>query len=180
MASSAGHCSARVLVVDDDVDTVETMAMVFHSHGARVYKAYDGTAAIERARIYRPHLVLLDLALPGFDGYQIARALRQQRYPKNPTLVAVSGRGRPVDKARWTEAGFDLHLMKPIEFGVLEHLLSLCRETGTLVQRARQLAHAQWTASRSLLLAQIQMAATFLQLAQTTPDTVVEHRCLAK
>ena len=105
----------RVLVVDDSVDTANTLKLFLEFAGHDVRSVFDGPAALVASRTYQPDVVLLDLGLPGMDGYDVARQLRRQLEGKSPMLVAVSGYGQDEDKRRAHEAGFDLHLTKPAD-----------------------------------------------------------------
>jgi PAS domain S-box-containing protein len=105
----------RVLVVDDNVDSVETMALLLESQGHEVHTAVDGPTAIDRAAELQPDVVLLDIGLPGMSGYEVARALRRQPHPQAMTLVAISGYGRDSDREAAHAAGFDHHLVKPAD-----------------------------------------------------------------
>jgi CheY-like chemotaxis protein len=114
---------ARILVADGCVDTVETMTWLLRSWGHEVVGVCDGTAALEAARSYRPEVVLTELALPGIDGFEVARRLRRQKELAQTRLVAVTGYGQDRDRRRAREAGFDLHLIKPADPEVLRELL---------------------------------------------------------
>jgi len=178
MAPGTTESNPRVLVVDH-LYTAETTTVLLEFHGAQVDRAYDGRTAIELARASCPDIAFVDLGIPAMDGCEVARALQQLPSPKTPVLVAVSDLGQPFDKIRCAEAGFDLHLWKPVDFvAVFEHLRLLVQ--GPSLERARKLARANRTASRDLLLAQVQMAATFLRIAQTTRNATTRQRCLAK
>ena len=116
--------SLRVLVVDDNVDTVTTLAMLVQESGHEVRTAYDGSAVLEVALDYRPNLVLLDIGLPGLNGYEVAKQLRQQPALQNAVLVAMTGYGRESDRQRSREAGFHHHLVKPGDFGKVLQILA--------------------------------------------------------
>jgi PAS domain S-box-containing protein len=103
----------RVLVVDDNVDTAETIALVLKLAGHEVQAVHDGPTAIEAALTFQPEVVLLDIGLPKMDGYQVAKCLRQQAAPPK-LLVALTGYGEEKDRRRSREVGFDLHLVKPV------------------------------------------------------------------
>src|SRR5262245_27951905 len=115
---------ARILVVDDDADTVASLAMLLKIHGYEVQTARDGSEAIAVALRWRPEFVLLDIGLPDMDGYQVALRLRQEASCQGIVLIAVTGYGSPEDRTRSREAGIDDHLLKPVEPGVLLALLS--------------------------------------------------------
>jgi DNA-binding response OmpR family regulator len=105
----------RVLIVDDDRDTADSLAIFLRHAGHRVGVAYDGDGALEAARIDPPHVVVLDIGLPGLDGYEVARRLRREPGLAGVTLVALSGYGSELHQARSRDAGFDHHLVKPID-----------------------------------------------------------------
>jgi signal transduction histidine kinase len=115
--------AARVLIVDDCTDTARAMARLLELLGHEVWTAHDGPAAIESARSQRPQFILLDIGLPGMDGYQVARHLRNEECSKGSLIIAVSGYGREEDQRRSREAGFDYHLVKPIDHNVLLKIL---------------------------------------------------------
>jgi CheY-like chemotaxis protein len=119
--------SKRVLVVDDNIDTAQSLAQLLTKLGYDVQTAYDGLSALATARTYRPDIMLLDLGLPGMDGYQVARELRQDDCFRetNLRLIAISGYGQAQDRHRSTAAGFDHHFLKPVK---LEQLLSMLNE----------------------------------------------------
>jgi PAS domain S-box-containing protein len=116
--------SLRILVVDDNRDTADTEALLLRAHGHQVEVAHDGPAALELAHQFRPHVFLLDLGLPGLNGYEVAVRLRKEGFANEP-LIAISGYGQPDDRERCRQAGFDHHLVKPVENSAL---LALLRE----------------------------------------------------
>ena len=121
-APSPAH-AARGLVVDDNVDAAQTMAQLL-SCGHEVQVVFDGAAAIEAAQLYRPAAVLLDIGLPGMDGYEVARRLRQLPELRGVLLVAVTGYGQERDRLRVEEAGFHHHVVKPVAPELLRQLLA--------------------------------------------------------
>jgi signal transduction histidine kinase len=116
--------SLRVLVVDDNVDTVTTLALLVKESGHDVRTAYDGSAVLEAALDYRPNVVLLDIGLPGLNGFEVAKRLRQQPALQNAVLVAMTGYGQQSDRQRSHEAGFDHHLVKPGDFAKVLQILA--------------------------------------------------------
>ena len=102
----------------------ESLALVLRLWGHDVSVAYDGAAALEAAKTHPPEVVLLDIGLPILDGYQVARRLRQQRGLERARIVAVTGYGREEDRRKAREAGFDLHLVKPVDPKVLQEVLT--------------------------------------------------------
>jgi signal transduction histidine kinase len=113
----------RILVVDDNEDNAESLALVLRRLGNEVLTAYDGEAAVEKAQSFSPDVVLLDIGLPLLDGYAAARAIRDQPWGKGMTLIAVTGWGQDHDRMLSQEAGFDAHLVKPLDHGELRKLL---------------------------------------------------------
>jgi CheY-like chemotaxis protein len=113
----------RIMVVDDNLDSAETMAELVRIWGYDVRTAHDGPAAINTARAFRPHVVLLDVGLPGMDGYELARRLRAEGLAGD-LLVSVTGYGQEDDRRRAEEAGFDHHLTKPVDPDTLLRLVS--------------------------------------------------------
>ena len=112
----------RVLVVDDNTDSAETMAEMLKLWGHEVQMAHDGPGALEAARAQLPDAVLLDVGLPVMDGYETARRLRQEGLG-GKLLVAVTGYGGAEDRRRAAEAGFDRHLTKPVSPEALRAIL---------------------------------------------------------
>ena len=119
---SAGN-GLRVLIVEDNQDSAESLAMMLGLWGHAVETASDGLAALESVTRREPDVVLSDLGLPGMDGYELARQLRQRPGLEDVVLVALSGYGREEDTRRALDAGFDHHLVKPPDLDVLAELL---------------------------------------------------------
>jgi PAS domain S-box-containing protein len=117
--------ASRVLVVDDNIDTARGLARLLRSLGHEVKSAHSGPDAIDAARAFRPEFVLLDIGLPGMDGYQVTSTLRLEEAGKNATIVAVSGYGQDEDRKKSRAAGFDHHLVKPVDVDTLLALLAL-------------------------------------------------------
>ena len=113
----------RILVVDDNQDSAESMAMFLRTIGHEVRTAYDGLVAIEAAEEFQPNVILLDVGLPGLNGYKVAQRIRERRGP-SVVLIALTGWGQEEDRRRSKEAGLDHHLTKPVEFDELTKLLS--------------------------------------------------------
>jgi PAS domain S-box-containing protein len=113
----------RILVVDDNKDAAETLAMLLRLTGHQVRLAFDGPAALTVAHEFKPQLMFLDIGMPGMDGYEVASAVRADDQIRPLTLVALTGWGQEEDRRRSREAGFDHHLVKPVEPAVLEELI---------------------------------------------------------
>jgi CheY-like chemotaxis protein len=114
----------RILVVDDNEDTAKGMVKLLKLSGYTVKMAHTGPEAISAAKEHHPEVVILDIGLPGMDGYQVAEALRQEECCKDAMIVAVSGYGEEQARQRSIEAGFDDHLVKPVDFDTLLGVLS--------------------------------------------------------
>jgi PAS domain S-box-containing protein len=116
--------SLRILVVDDNQDAGETLAMLLRLEGHEVRVAKDAYAALEQMKTYQPAVAFLDLGMPGMDGYELCRRLREQTRQEPLFLVALTGWGQEEDRRRSQEAGFDRHLVKPVEPQSLKRLLT--------------------------------------------------------
>jgi DNA-binding response OmpR family regulator len=106
---------AKVLVVDDNVDAAETLAEWLACEGHQVCVAHDGRSALDVAAQERPHAYILDIGLPGMDGMELARHLRQMPHSAQAWLVALTGYGQEADRDKSAKAGFDEHFIKPVE-----------------------------------------------------------------
>jgi PAS domain S-box-containing protein len=121
--ADVGPDSLRVLVVDDNVDAAESLSTLIGCWGHDARMVTDGEAALAQARTFRPRLMLIDIGLPGIDGYQLARELRRMPALEGVMLIAVTGYGREDDVQRSHAAGFDQHWVKPFDTDALEELL---------------------------------------------------------
>lgn len=119
-AERGGSC---VLVVDDNRDAAHMLAALLEAHGHATALAFDGPSAITAATRVQPDVALLDIGLPGMDGYQVARALRNEPLLRGIVLVAVTGYGSKDDRERALEAGFDAHVSKPVDYATLQRLV---------------------------------------------------------
>ncbi len=123
IAGSDLRVPKRVLVVDDNRDAAESLGMLLDLLGAEVRVVFDGPSALELLPNYKPAVVLLDLGMPGMDGLEVARRIRQQPEFADVKLIALTGWGQPEDRSRSQSAGFDYHLIKPADVRALENLL---------------------------------------------------------
>lgn len=122
---AAGTPAARrVLIVDDNIDSADSLAMLLQLGGHDVHVAYDGLQALDLAARLQPQVLLLDLGLPGLDGCELCRRIRQQPWSAQALLIAVTGWGQAADKQRSRDAGFDGHLVKPVDVQALERLIA--------------------------------------------------------
>jgi two-component system CheB/CheR fusion protein len=122
-ARAAGPGARRVLVVDDNVDTAESLAALLRLRGHEVEVAFSGPMALDVAASFEPETVLLDIGLPGLDGYEVAASVRRHHRLAKTTLVALTGYGQEADRLRAREAGFDHYLTKPVDPLVIYQLL---------------------------------------------------------
>jgi signal transduction histidine kinase/CheY-like chemotaxis protein len=117
--AAAAHAAAggmrRVLVVDDNIDAAESLALLLQQDGYATATAHGGQDALVKARSFRPEIMILDLGMPVMDGFAVARAVRADPALAQVRLIALSGYGQPEDRSRTAEAGFDAHLVKPID-----------------------------------------------------------------
>jgi signal transduction histidine kinase/CheY-like chemotaxis protein len=116
--------SRRVLVTDDNRDAANSLAMLLKLGGHQVATAYDGIEAVEKAASYRPDVMLLDLGMPGKNGYDVCRSIRQEPWGKDIRIVALTGWGQEQDRQKTREAGFDEHLVKPVSATALNEVLA--------------------------------------------------------
>ena len=114
----------RVLVVDDNRDSADSLALWLELAGHEVRTAYGGQEALDAAEAFLPAVVLLDIGMPGMNGYDVARGLREQPATRTALLVAMTGWGQDEDRCRSQEAGFDQHLVKPVDPQHLKNLLA--------------------------------------------------------
>ena len=119
----------RLLVVDDHPDSGDSLQRLLAISGHEARVAHDGLAAVAEAERFRPDVILLDIGLPRLNGYEACRLIRKQAWGRDVILVAVTGRGEDEDRRRSREAGFDGHLVKPLELDALFALLGTLRRT---------------------------------------------------
>jgi two-component system CheB/CheR fusion protein len=124
MRDSHPPFSLRVLVVEDDPDTAQTLALLLKLWGHEVTVAYGGPDALDAAPTFQPDVVFLDIALPGMDGCEVARQIRRLPGMDKALLVAITGYGHEADVRRCKEAGIDCHFLKPTEPALLRELLN--------------------------------------------------------
>ncbi len=124
-APQAAQQGRRVLVVDDNADGADTMRMALEMLGYSVECAYSGNAALALAASFRPHAVVLDIGLPDIDGYQVAAQIRSEDWGQDLALIAATGWGQDADRKAASAAGFDHHLVKPLDFLVLDTILKM-------------------------------------------------------
>ena len=124
LAPPAGDRSVRVMVVDDNVHAAQSLAVVLQLWGHDVLVAHDGPSALDAAPVYRPEVILLDIGLPGMDGYRVAEQIRAIPILSRATILAMTGYGGAADRGRSEAAGFARHLVKPLDLDALERYLA--------------------------------------------------------
>ena len=132
MATSGSQGPLKVLIVEDNRDARTTLRMLLTmGYGHLVYEAGEGLSAVQLALEQRPDVALIDLGLPGIDGYEVARRIRESLGRNAIFLAALTGYSDDDDRVRTEEAGFDVHLVKPVESAALAQLLRQVAATGT-------------------------------------------------
>jgi two-component system CheB/CheR fusion protein len=121
---AAPRVARRVLIIDDNRDAANTMAMLVDELGGSTRIAHDAGSGLEAVQEYQPDIVFLDIGMPGIDGYEACRRMRQRPSQKAVVIVAVTGWGQPQDKRRALQAGFDAHLTKPVDLEALARILA--------------------------------------------------------
>jgi DNA-binding response OmpR family regulator len=117
----------RILVIEDETDTAETLKILLSFDGDDVEIARDGVTALIAAQTKPPDVVILDIGIPGMNGWEVASRLRQMTFARTPTVIAASGYGQEKDRKRSHEAGVDFHFVKPTDPAVAQKLLSSLR-----------------------------------------------------
>jgi CheY-like chemotaxis protein len=121
---STNSTRRKILVVDDNRDSAMSLSLLLELDGHEVRRAYDGLEALEIADHFRPEVTLLDIGMPRLDGYGAARELRRRDWARGSLLVALTGWGQQEDKRLAREAGFDHHMVKPVDPDALRRLLA--------------------------------------------------------
>jgi len=170
----------RVLVVDDNRDAAEMMALLLGLEGHEVATAYDGASGISKVLSFQPNLVLLDLGMPEADGYDVARQIQTLPLSPRPLLVAMTGYASLDDTRRSAEAGFDLHVSKPVFPDVFDGLAQVLKPSGGIVRRVREIGDNSCHAVTTLMLQHLEMANMYLDAAVATTVTDVKVRWIAK
>jgi two-component system CheB/CheR fusion protein len=128
-AEAAPTSALRILVVDDNQDSAISMTLLLELQGHEVHVAHAGKVALTIANDKRPDVILLDIGMPGMNGYEVAKHLRAQEAFDNTLLVAITGYGRASDLKLTQSAGFDHHLVKPVDYDKLQAVLSSCSDS---------------------------------------------------
>jgi CheY-like chemotaxis protein len=126
VARPEGTSKPVVLLIEDNDDGREMMATMLSACGHRIHHAADGAQGVQLAQDCHPDVALVDIGLPGIDGYEVARRLRTNADTRHIKLIALTGYGLANDQRRVLDAGFDMHLVKPVEIDNLLNAISLC------------------------------------------------------
>jgi two-component system, sensor histidine kinase len=118
------ECPRRILIVEDNHDVRESLRIVLEMAGHQIFEADSGLSGVACAITNRPDVALIDIGLPGIDGYEVARRIRSASESQGMVLIALTGYGLPEDRLRAERAGFDAHLVKPVDFEQLDELLT--------------------------------------------------------
>ena len=110
-------------MVDDNKDSADSLGMLLQLSGNTIFTAYDGLEALDAAATFLPDVILLDIGLPKLNGYEVARRIREQPWGREMMLIALTGWGQDEDRRLSGEAGFDFHLVKPVDLAALEKLV---------------------------------------------------------
>jgi len=121
-AQSSSAPTRRILIVDDNQDSADSLAMLLELEGHQVRAVYTAMDALEQVSVFAPEIVLLDIGLPGMNGYDVAQKINAMAHP--PRLIAVSGYAQREDKERSAAAGFSAHLVKPVDIAALKKVLT--------------------------------------------------------
>jgi CheY-like chemotaxis protein len=124
MSAHQPSTQRRILVVDDNADSAESLAMLLQLQGNDTQVARDGIEAVEKGADYKPDVILLDIGMPGMNGYDTCEMIRAAPWGKESLVIAMTGWGQDEDRRRSAEAGFNFHLVKPIDHGQLLELLA--------------------------------------------------------
>jgi CheY-like chemotaxis protein/two-component sensor histidine kinase len=127
---SASPPKLRILVVDDNYDAAESLAILLEIDGHQVQTAYDSLSALEIAKTERPDVILMDIGLPGMNGYEVVQELRRNRELDRTLIIALMGYGRVEEKEKSRAFGFNEHLVKPLNIELLRTILNKYKETG--------------------------------------------------
>jgi CheY-like chemotaxis protein len=128
VSAALATSARRILVVDDNTDSAMTLDMLLKLSGHETRIAHDGLEAVAAAGEFRPEVVFLDIGLPKLNGFEAARRIRGQSWGKEMVLVALTGWGKEEDRRKSKDAGFDAHMVKPVDYSALVQLLA---ESGT-------------------------------------------------
>jgi PAS domain S-box-containing protein len=131
-AEPAPVSGRRILIVDDNEDGAVSLALLLEMAGYETLSAHDGIEAIEAAERFRPDTMLLDIGLPRLNGYEVCRRIRREPWGKDVVLIALTGWGQEEDRHRSREAGFDTHMVKPVDHDVLMALLASTKRSGSI------------------------------------------------
>ncbi len=123
LAAGYGSAPRRILLVDDNRDAADSLAMLLQSDGHDTHVAYDGATALERVESLQPEVILLDIGLPALNGYEVCQQIRARSSSRQAVVIAITGWGQESDRRKSRDAGFDAHLVKPVAYSELVTLV---------------------------------------------------------
>jgi CheY-like chemotaxis protein len=129
----ADAVTLRILIAEDNRDSASSLKVLLQGLGYEVHVVNDGESAVRAAAIMRPQVILMDIAMPGMDGYEAARRIRAQSPDMKVRIVALTGLGQQIDRLHSAEAGIDHHLVKPLDLSVLQPILDFTWKPGAVV-----------------------------------------------
>jgi CheY-like chemotaxis protein len=168
----------RVLIVDDYPDTCETTATLLELRGHVTHTAFTGEEAVREVSEFAPDLVLLDIAMPGMDGIEVAQAIRETEGIREPVIAAMSGYTSLVHKLRCASAGFDYYLQKPVDTIAIDQLLWF--EANAIREQFHSLMQDQIAMSCELTRSQLEFAGLMLDVAGTSRNDTTRKVCVQK
>jgi CheY-like chemotaxis protein len=174
------RAALRVLVADDNADVCETTVLVLSAQGYETAAVEHGPDVLAQAQAFQPDVILLDLAMPGMDGFTIARNLLAAFAPKPPALIAVSGYADARTLERCAESGFDLHLAKPVEVEVFELLPMMVGKQTSRWSGAATSDGRLGSSQLKFLDRAVALAMTYLDVATTTGAGELRAKCIER
>jgi len=168
----------RILIVDDYPDTCETTAALLKLRGHIAHTALTGQEALREVSEFAPDLVLLDIAMPGMDGIEVAHAIRGTQWIKEPAIAAMSGYTSLMHKRRCASAGFDYYLQKPVDLISIEQLLWF--EGNAIREKLHTLLQDQIAISCELTRSQLEFSGLMLDVASTSRNNTTRNGCIEK
>ena len=133
MPAMADSVNLRILIVEDNKDTASSLKLLLDELGYDAHVVNDGESAVGAAQALRPHVILMDIGMPGLSGYEAARMIRAKYPDIRVRIVAVTGLGQQIDRLRSAEAGIDHHVVKPLDLAVLQPILDFAWKPGAVV-----------------------------------------------
>lgn len=128
----AETATLRILIVEDDQDAADSLKVLLEGYGYQASVVNDGESAVQAASVFRPHVILMDIGLPGVSGYDAVRRIRAQSPDMRVRIVALTGLGKQIDRLHSAEAGIDHHMVKPPDLAILQPILDMAWTPGAV------------------------------------------------